>query len=59
MNGYIAFYNGKQIEVYANTSYEAQEKAILQFKPPKSKKHMVDVHLAEKDGNQVTTTIAN
>lgn len=26
-NGYIAFYKGKQIEVYANSSYEAQKKA--------------------------------
>jgi len=36
MNGYIALYKGKQIEVYANTSYEAQQKASAQFKAKKS-----------------------
>jgi len=54
MNGYIAFYNGKQIEVYADTSYEAQKTTIAQLRPPKSKQHMVTVVLAEKNGQQVT-----
>ena len=56
MNGYIAFYNGKQHELYADTLLEAKDKAIQHFKPPKSKKHMVSVMLAEKDGQQVTHT---
>lgn len=49
MNGYKAFYNGKEKDIYAETSYEAQQKAIDHFKPPKSKKHMVHVGLCEKD----------
>jgi len=32
MNGYKAFYKGKVIEVYAETSREAQMKAAIVFK---------------------------
>lgn len=53
--GYIGFYNGKQVEIHADTLYEAKQKAISFFKPPKSKQHMVHVHLAERpDGTPVT-----
>ena len=58
-NGYIAFYNGKSVEVYANTSYEAQQKAVTYFKPPKSKKHMVHVVIAEKQGEPVLHSTAS
>ena len=51
MNGYIAFYRGKQTEVYANTTYEAQQKAAVVFKARKS--YEVTVMLAEKNGQQV------
>lgn len=51
MNGYIAFYRGKQVEVYAATSYEAQQKAAAVFKARKS--HEVTVMLAEIVGVQV------
>jgi hypothetical protein len=51
MNGYIAFYKGKRIEVYAATSYEAQQKAAAQFKAKKA--YEVTVMLAEKDGVSV------
>lgn len=54
MNGYIAFYNGKQAELYAETSYAAYSQAVDHFKVPKSKRSMVSVVLAEKDGEQVT-----
>lgn len=54
MNGYIAFYKGKQLEVYAPSSYEAQQKAAALFKARKS--YEVTVMLAEKDGQQVTHT---
>jgi hypothetical protein len=54
MNGYIAFYRGKQIEVYAPTSYEAQTKAAAIFKAKKS--YEVTVMLAERDGEQVVHT---
>lgn len=54
MNGYVAFYKGKRIEVRAATSYEAQQKAAAIFKARKS--YDVTVVLAEKDGAQVTHT---
>lgn len=54
MNGYIAFYKGRQIEVMAETSYKAQQTAALIFKAKKS--YEVTVMLAEKDGKQVTHT---
>lgn len=51
MNGYIAFYRGRKIEVYAETSFEAQTKAAAEFKAKKS--HEVTVMLCEKAGEQV------
>jgi len=56
MNGYICFFNSKRIELYANSAYDAQCKAIEEFKPRKSQRHMVSVHLAEIDGKQVVHT---
>lgn len=52
MNGYVAFYRGKRIEVQAETSYKAQLKAAELFRTKKS--YEVTVVLAEKDGEQVT-----
>ena len=52
MNGYIAFYKGKQIEIHAESSYKAQVLAATQFKAKKA--YEVTVMLAEKDGVQVT-----
>jgi hypothetical protein len=57
MNGYKAFYKGKSIEVYANTSYEAQQKAATTFKAKKS--YDVTVVLCEKSGEQVIHTPTN
>jgi hypothetical protein len=58
MNGYIALFNSKQIEVWAETSYEAQCKAARRFGTNKAYK--VSVYLCEKEnGEQVTTTITN
>jgi hypothetical protein len=54
MNGYIAFYRGKRAEVYADTSYEAQQKAAIVFKAKKS--YEVTVMLAEKNGVEVVHT---
>lgn len=51
-NDYIAFYKSKQIEVKANTSFEAQQKAAEIFKA--KKRYDVVVVLAQKDGQQVT-----
>lgn len=54
MNKYKAFYEGKELDITAATSYMAQQRAVDKFNPPKSKRHMVHVHLCEKDGEQVT-----
>ena len=51
MNGYIAFYRGKSVNVQADTSYQAQQKAAALFKARKS--YEVTVVLAEKDGQPV------
>lgn len=52
LNGYIAFYKGKQIEVRAETSHAAQQIAAEQFKAKKAWE--VSVYLCERaDGTQV------
>ncbi len=53
--GYKAFYRGKTTEVYAKTSYEAQQKAAAFFKAKKS--YEVTVILCERpDGSTVVHT---
>jgi hypothetical protein len=49
--GYIAFYKGKQVEVWADNSYEAQLKAAKHFKAKRS--HEVSVHFCEKRASNV------
>lgn len=56
MNGYIVYIDGKQFEVYADTSFEAQQKAKALSKSRK-KYPYISVHLVELAGEQVTTTI--
>jgi hypothetical protein len=56
MNGYIALYKGKRTEIYAETSYAAQQAAAQYFKARKS--YDVTVYLCEKDGAQVTHSTA-
>jgi hypothetical protein len=51
MNGYKCFYRGKECEVYADTSYNAQQKAAVVFKARKA--YEVTVFLCEKNGEQV------
>ena len=36
MNGYKAFYKGRQCEVYADTQLQARDKAAAQFKARKA-----------------------
>jgi hypothetical protein len=55
--GYIALYQGKRHELYADSLYAAKQTAIAHFKPPKSKQHLVTVHLAEINNQTVTQTI--
>ena len=51
MNGYKAFYKDKTIEIFANSSYEAQKKASLIFKAKKS--YEITVILCESNNSQV------
>jgi hypothetical protein len=51
-NGYKAFYKGRETEVWADTSYQAQQKAAAFFKA--RKEWQVDVYLCEREGVQVT-----
>lgn len=57
MNGYIALYQSERYELSAASQYQAKLAALDHFKPPKSKRHLVSVHLAEKDGETVTQVI--
>lgn len=51
MNGYIGLYKGKQYEVYANTSLEAQEKIAKLLKVKKAYK--ITVYLCKKDNKDI------
>lgn len=51
MNGYIGVYKGKQYEIDANTTYEAQKKLAAQLKV--RKEWEISVFLCEKDGKEV------
>ena len=52
-NGYKAFYRGKQADIYAKSSYNAQQEAAIYFKAKKS--YEVSVILCELAGTQVLT----
>lgn len=54
MNGYKAYHKGREIEVMAETSHQAQQNAAAQFKAKKS--YEVTVMLCEKNGEQVIHT---
>jgi hypothetical protein len=54
MNGYKAFYKGKALDIYADTTYQAQQLAAQQFKAKKS--YEVTVMLCEIDGKTYTHT---
>ena len=58
LNGYIAYVEGTKHEIYAATSFAAQEAARAQYKG--RKKHpSISVHLCELGGQQVTSVISN
>lgn len=57
LNGYIAIYERKQIEIYAVSLYAAKVEACKRLNVRKSKEHMVSVMLCElPDGSEVTHT---
>ena len=51
MNGYKAFWRGREVDVYAESSYRAQLKAAVHFKAKKP--YEVSVVLCEKNGEMV------
>lgn len=51
MNGYVCFYKGKRVEVYADSSYAAQQKAATLLRAKRI--YEVAVVLAEKSGEAV------
>ena len=56
MNGYICFWEQQRKEVYADTSFAAQQRATALFQTGSRKKvksYQVHVVLAELDGEQV------
>jgi hypothetical protein len=57
-NGYVCLYGARRFECYATTQYQAFQKALEYFKPPKSKRHLVSAHLAEKGRGEVDATTA-
>ena len=56
--GYKAFYQGKSVEVYAETSYQAQQLAAAKLKVPEKKRYLITVVLCEKGGKPVVHTFA-
>lgn len=54
MNGYVCFWKGKRVEVYADTTLQARDKACAMLKVRKA--YEVTVVLAEKDGAPVVHT---
>ena len=56
MNGYVALWQGKRVEVYADTAYDAQKLAVVELQRNTRKKvkgYDVTVVLAEKNGAEV------
>ena len=61
MNGYVCFWEQKREEVYAATSYAAQQLAVSLFQKntrKKVKSHQVTTVLAEQRGVQVVHNAA-
>ena len=53
MNTYIAFFNGRQLEVQAVGHYQAVLKARIGLKVSKSKEGLLSVVIAAKQGGSV------
>lgn len=53
MYGYICFFGNKSVEVFADTSYQAQKKAVEIFKVSQKHAYKISVNLAEKNENQI------
>lgn len=51
--GYVCFYNGKRVEVYADTTFQARQQVAKMLKVPPKKQYMITVVLAERSGEPV------
>jgi hypothetical protein len=56
LNGYVCFYGQRRIEVYASSSYQAQQEVAKQLKVPAKKQYQISVNLAELGGKPVVHT---
>ena len=59
MNGYIAIYNGTKKEIFADSSYKAQQLAQIEFQKGTRKEikgYDIIVVLCEKEGKEITHT---
>lgn len=57
--GYIAFFNGQKVGLYAQGAWEAKQLATAHFRPRKSQVHSVHVMIAEDSlGEQVVHSTA-
>jgi len=52
MDGYIGLYNGTKVEVYADSIWEAKQKAVQLLNVPKKKEGLLSIMLAEVNGTQ-------
>jgi len=58
-NGYVALYNKKRLEIFADSIYEAQKEALVQFNEKsrgKVKAWDISVTLCEKDNKEIIHT---
>lgn len=55
INGYVAIYKGKSVEVRGEglTLWEAKKQAIQKLQVPRKDQHLVSIMLAEQDGQPV------
>ena len=55
MYGYVCFYKGQRIEVYATSSFDAQESAAKILKVKAKNSYQVSVYLAERPNGETVT----
>jgi hypothetical protein len=55
--GYVCFYQGKRVEVYAESMLAAQKLVAAQLQVPARKQYLISVNLCEReDGSDVIHT---
>jgi len=47
MHGYLAFYRGQKLEIYADSLGQAKDKAVAAFRVKPKLRHLVSVVLCE------------